>query len=127
MNSAKFLKAKYLIPISIVLIFVYFGIQNFQATNDLKKNGIMVNATITEWLGSSKGGSGDNPNYRCEFTYKGGRKSLISQSSVKSKTLSYIGNTYPALYSEKTNTVRLLMSEEDYKAYNRKYPDSLPK
>ncbi len=56
----------------------------------------MVTATITDFLGSGKGGSGDNPSYRCEFLYKGEHKSLISQSSVKSKTLSYLGKTFPA-------------------------------
>ncbi len=103
------LKAKYIIPIFVALIFVYFSIQNFQAWKDLKHNGIMVSATIIEFLGSSKGGSGSDPGYCCEFIYKGERKSSIIQSNVKSKTLSYIGRTFPALYSEKTKTVRLLM------------------
>lgn len=125
MNLNKFLKAKYLIPILVALVFVYFGIQHFRTTKDLKKNGIIVNATITDFLGSAKGGSGSNPNFRCVFMYKGERKSLISQSSVKSKGLLYVGKTFPALYSEKTNTVRLLMNQEDYDMYNREYPDSL--
>jgi hypothetical protein len=125
MSLTNFFKVKYLIPTVMVLIFVYFGIQRFISVKDLEKNGIMVNATITDFLGSAKGGSGSNPNFCCEFMYKGERKSLISQSSVKSKAFSYIGRTFPALYSAKTNTVRLLMNEEDYEDYNRKYPDSL--
>lgn len=127
LNLNNSFKAKYLIPIVIILIFVYAGIEHMRATNDLEKNGIIVNATITDWLGSTRGGSGSNPKYRCEFMYKGESKSLISLSSVKSKGLLYIGRTFPALYSEKTNTVRLLMNQEDYKKYNLEYPDSLQK
>lgn len=123
-NLKELFKLKYLFPIFVVLIFVYYGIQHNSAMKDLEKNGIIVKATITDFLGSNRGGSGSDPNFRCEFIYKGESKSLISQSSVKSKAFSYIGKTFPALYSEKTNIIRLLMNQEDYKKYNRKYPDS---
>jgi len=121
----KYLQTKYIIPISIVLLFIIVGINQCRQTNDLKRNGVIVTATITDWLGSHKGAGGVNPDYRCEFYYKGKKHSLISRSSVKEKGLSYVGKTYLALYSEKTDAVRLLIFPEDYEEYNVKYPDSL--
>ena len=121
----QYLQLKYIIPFGIVLLFVMVGLNKCQKTKDLKEHGVLVEATITDWLGSHKGAGGVNPSYRCEFFYKGKKLSLISGSRVKGKGVSYVGKTYPALYSEKTNAVRLLMFPEDYEEYNIKYPDSL--
>lgn len=106
-------------------IFIYLGIQPNKATNDLKTNGVIVNARIIDFLGSGQGGSGANPDYLCEFTYKNEDKRMISTSRVKERGSSYVGKTYPAIYSEKTNTLVLLMFEEDFEYYNRAYPDTL--
>lgn len=121
----KYLQIKYLIPIGIVLLFIIVGINKCEQTKDLKKHGVLVKATITDWLGSHKGAGGVNPSYRCEFYYKGKKHSLISGSSVKEKGISYVGKTYPALYSEKKDEVSLLIFPKDYEEYNVKYPDSL--
>src|SRR5688572_20150039 len=121
----RLLKSKYLIPFLVVLIFITVGVQHRLANNDLEKNGMIVNATIVEYLGSTKGGSGANPSFKCSFPYKGHLQSLITSSSVKENAFSYIGKSYPALYSERTNTLRLLMTPEDFSKFGRKYPDSL--
>lgn len=120
----QFLKIKYLISALIILLFVIAGLNQYRQTNDLKRNGVIVTATITDWLGSHKG-AGVNPSYRCEFYYKRKRHSLISRSSVKENGMSYVGKTYPALYSEKTDAMKLLIFPEDYEEYNIKYPYSL--
>lgn len=124
-RTQRLLKAKYLIPTLIVLIFTTVAIQRCQAINDLKENGVLVNVTIVDYLGSMKGGSGADPSFKCNFLYKGQRRSLISSSSVKAKAFSYIGKSFPALYSERTNTLRLLMTTEDFSEFDRELPDSL--
>jgi hypothetical protein len=121
----QYLQVKYIVPLGIVLLFVMVGIDKCVKTRDLKKNGVLVEAKITDWLGSHKGAGGVNPSYRCEFHYNGKKLSLISGSRVKEKGMSYVGKIYPALYSERTNAIRLLMFPEDFEEYGRKYPDSL--
>lgn len=37
MKKSNFFKVKYLVPVFIVLIFVYFGVQNYKAKKDLEK------------------------------------------------------------------------------------------
>ena len=94
--------------------------------NDLKQNGVIVNVRIMELLGPTKRRCYD-PSFRCEFEYKKEHKNLISPSSIRKDAYSYVGQLYPALYSEKTNTLRLLLTEEDFQEYDQKYPDSLLK
>ena len=121
----QYLQLKYIIPAIVVLIITAVGINKCKQNNDLKCNGSIIQAKITDYLSSHKGAGGVNPNFRCEFYYKGRKRSLISNSKVKEKGISYIGKEYPALYSEKTDAVRLLIFPEDYEEYNLKFPDSL--
>jgi hypothetical protein len=119
------LKVQYILPLLIVLLFIATGIHRCFAARDLKKNGVIVHARIVDYLGSAKGGTAANPGYRCSFSYKGRTLSENSKSRVKRKAFSHIGKWYPAMYSERTHTVRLLMFREDFEEFGLEYPDSL--
>ncbi len=121
----KLFKTNIIVPFVIVLIFVLVFVQRCFRDYDVRLNGILVNATIVEYLGSTKGGSGVNPNYLCRFKYQGKDRTLISPSGIKSEGQSYVGKTFPALFSSKTNSLRLLITEDDYVEFGIDYPDSL--
>ena len=101
------------------------GVQQCIENNDLRKEGILVQATIIEYLGSVKGGSGANPNYLCRFSFKGKERVLVSPSTVKDNGISYVNKTYPALYSVERDALRLLINPEGYNKYTLKYADTL--
>lgn len=114
---------KIMIPLAILLIFVWVAIWKYEERSDLRKNGVLVEALIIDVLPSGKATA--SPSFKCEFRFNGKKKIAISNSSIKGDIFSYLGKNYPALYSERTNTIRLLMNRDDYEKYNRKYPDSL--
>jgi hypothetical protein len=92
------IKWKYYILMSLVIaLFVFIGIQKKIETNDLKSHGIIVNVKIVTFI-SGKSGYG---NYTCEFFYKGVKKELISSSNITNHFTYYIGEMFPAIYSEK--------------------------
>lgn len=90
---------------------------------DLKRNGIVVNAKILEVLKPPKGMA--YRNFRCEFEFGGEIKSEISPSSIHTNSSYYVGKIYPALYSQRTNTLRILITIDDYAELGLEYPDSL--
>ncbi len=53
----------------------------------MKESRITVNAIRIEWPTSGLGGSGDNPDYSCDFIFRGVHKSLMSQLSIKTKNI----------------------------------------
>jgi hypothetical protein len=112
-----------MLPIVVVLLFVVVGGMNFLAKNDLKNHGVIVNAKIIEYLPPGKAMS--DANYRCEFIYKGEIKRLISQSRIRLNKSSHEGQYFPALYSEKYDELRILMTPEDFDEFGIIYPDSL--
>ncbi len=114
---------KLLISCFIILIFVFVGIQRYISQRDLKKNGTIVYATIQDVLPSGKATA--SPSFKCRFFFKGKEKVLISSSSIKGNIFSYLGKSFPALYSSKTNSLRLLMTKDDYLEFGIDYPDSL--
>lgn len=118
MNNKKTLVGFLILFLGILVFFLMRG----KMINDLKDNGVIVNAKIIEVLAPPKGGV--NVSFRCEFNHNGVLKKLISASNIRTKPSTYIGHIYPALYSEKSDKIRLLLTEEDYKEYNQQYSDS---
>ena len=104
---------KVIIPSLIILILFLVAILNYISEQDLKKNGIIVHALIQEVLPSGKATA--IPGFKCTFNFEGKEMTLISNSSISGNILSYTGKTYPALYSKKTNSLVLLITDEDYK------------
>jgi hypothetical protein len=126
-SNNKRVRYEYLVMIGLLIFFIVLIIQNHNEDNDLKINGKIVHAKIVNYLGSSKGAGGRKPSFKCEFEFNGEKKILISSSSILSNGISYVGKTYPALYSAKTNSLRLLITEQDYRMYNQQYLDSVTK
>lgn len=106
---------KVIIPSFIKLIFLLAGIQNFISKQDLKKNGVLFEAKIQDVLPSGK--ATVSRSFKCKFNFEGKEMILISNSSVRGNILSYVGKTYPALYSKNTDSLILLITNTDYKKY----------
>ncbi|MBC7934128.1 MAG: hypothetical protein H7Y86_02035 [Rhizobacter sp.] len=107
---------KHIKKIHLAIAIVILGLLAYvtwhgAAERDLKKNGKIVQALITEYLPPGK--SMSEANYRCEFKYKGKIKSLISESRIRYRQRSYVGKTFPAIYSAKYDFVRLLLTSDD--------------
>jgi translation elongation factor P/translation initiation factor 5A len=98
-------------------------LKNCFSARDLKTNGVLVDVRIIEYLPPGKAMS--YANYRCEFIYKGEMKKLVSSSNVKYRREFYVGQNFPAMYSEKYDVVRVLMKSEDFEEFNLPFPDSL--
>ena len=114
---------KVIIPSFIILIFFLVAIQNYISEQDLKKNGIIVHSLIQEVLPSGKATA--SPGFKHAFNFEDKEMTLISYSSIRANILSYAGKTYPALYAKKTNSLVLLITDEDYKKYGIKDQDIL--
>jgi translation elongation factor P/translation initiation factor 5A len=106
----------------LTVFFLCFLSQNCR-TKDLKTNGKVVNVKIIEMLPAGK--AGVPCSYRCEFIYNEKLKNLISSSRVRFNKAFYVGQYFPAMYSEKTGALRILMTSEDFEEFNITYPDSL--
>jgi hypothetical protein len=118
----KFSKTWILAIISIfsLLVIVYLVRER---SSDIRENGILINVKIVDILIPSKGAGSFN--FRCSFTYTGEQKLLISPTSVKENGSRYIGKICPALFSPKTNNLRVLLQAEDFDDYNIPLTDSL--
>lgn len=114
---------KVIVSSFIILLFVIVGIQRYISQRDLRRNGVIVNAIIQDVLPSGKATA--SPSFKCKFIYNGQEMILISNSSIKGNIFSYIGKSFPALYSVKTNSLRLLITKDDYDEFEIEYPDSL--
>ena len=119
-NRNKTLIVFLLIAVFVCILFF------FRKRNDeyLKKEGVLVEARIIKVLNPYKGGVYFS--FECGFIFKDKEKTEISPSKIIKQPNDYLGKTYPALYSESTNELRLLMTPDDYNEYGLKYPDSLP-
>jgi hypothetical protein len=105
----------------IVIIFIFLTIYSINRTNtELKKNGIIVNATITDVIYPSK----DISEFQYIFYYQGKKYTDEGATGIQTKWL-FIGKSFPALFSPKTGNSELLMPPKNFEKYNVPYPDSL--
>ncbi len=115
---------KYFISILfITFFFVSIFIYNKLEKLDIKKNGIVVQVKIIDYIPPGKGGR--RAQYKCIFEFDKIKKILISQSTIKSNRYFYLKKQFPALYSVKYDAIRLLMTPEDFAEFNLPFPDSL--
>ena len=108
--------AIYAISILITIAFLLFGIRSRRIENEIQYNGVIVTAKIVEYLPTVKGMQ--SANYLCEFTFNDSVRRLVSPSSVKSNRSDVVGKSFPALFSDRTNTLRILIYDEDFERYN---------
>lgn len=100
----------------ILLIFLRIYRQN-----DLKKDGVLVNAKIlrVNFGGKVSGG------FDCLINYNGGEKELSSPSSIRKGSVDFIGKTFPAMFLPGTNVLVVLITPKDFEKFNLPFPDSL--
>jgi len=110
----------FLLIVTFVCILFFFRGRNEEY---LKKEGVLVEARIIKVLNPYKGGVYFS--FQCEFKFNTEERTGISPSKVIKLPNDYLGKTYPALYSERTNELRLLITPDDYNEYGLKYTDSL--
>lgn len=106
--------------IAVFLIVIWMFYHQFSMENDLKKNGIIVNATITNVLSNYK----NIPSFKYEFVYKNVKYIKDNPTGIETYTF-FIGRKFPAIFSLRTGTCELLMTPENFDKYNIPYPDSL--
>ena len=105
----------------ILFILIAFAIVNqLWKKNDLKSDGIIVNAVIIDMLVPTKG----VPSYQYKFVYNGKVYTDDNNRGIQTKYF-FIGKTFPAMFSPKTGNSELLMTPEDFKEYGLNFPDSL--
>ena len=103
---------------SIIILVVILRITS---QSDLKKNGLLVSAKITQVKIGGKTAGG----YLCEFTYAGKIKESFTPTTVKHDRYDLIGKTFPAMYSPKMETLEILITPTDFDKFNISFPDSL--
>ena len=125
LDKIKNVKLYYVAGVVVLLLFIYVGIETYLSKSDLRDKGIKVNVKIIEAIFPTHGGGNGSYGFRCVFVYNGEQKKLISASRIKIRASSYIGQTFPALYSKKYDELRLLMTQEDFEEFNLEFPDSM--
>jgi len=90
------------------------------STKELKKNGILLNAVITDIKPAYRG----SPSYEYRFSFGGKFHSEVDAVGIK-KLNSFIGKSFPIIFSPKTENSELLMTSEDFKKFDINFPDSL--
>ena len=90
------------------IILIYFKCRE---ADDLRKNGVIVKAKIVKVLSPYKGGV--YYSFYCEFEYQGVKRKAISISKIQKEADTFLGKSFPAIYSNNTNTLRLLITSDD--------------
>ena len=109
------------IIMSLLVILAIFG--RFSHESDLRKNGILVHVTVDAVLPPSKGGGPFA--LMCHFMYHGEQKTLNSFTHQRDHLGKYLYKESPALYSPKTDNLRLLLTRSDFEEYGVPFTDSL--
>jgi hypothetical protein len=112
--------------ITLVVLALVVGamlFEAFYAVGELKKNGELIHVRIEQVLPPSKGGSPYG--FACSFTYHGVQKTLNSATSQREHLGKYTNKECPALYSPKSDNIRVLITQDDFDRYDVPLTDSL--
>jgi len=110
--------------IAFIFIFLLFILVIFwrnMIQEDLKKNGVIVNAEIIKVNVGGKVSGG----FQCRFNFKGEMYEESSPSTLHSGVYDFIGKTFPAMYSRKHDALEILITPTDFEKFNIPFPDSL--
>lgn len=104
----------------IILLILFIIARNLNQ-NDLKENGVIVQAKIlrVNYGGKVSGG------FDCLIDYKGKQTELPSSSSLKRNKFNFVGKTFPAMYLPSNETLEVLIAPVDFEKFNIPFPDSL--
>jgi len=103
------------------LLFILLIFLRHHRQNDLKKNGVIVNAKIVmvNFGGKVSGG------FECVINYNGEEKKLSSPSSIRKGSTDFIGKSFPAMYLQRKDVLEILITPKDFEKFNLSFPDSL--
>jgi hypothetical protein len=104
-----------------VVLFIGLIMWRKEKQDDLKMNGVIVQAQIIRILAGGKTGGG----FQCLFKYNDKKIMRSSPCSFQGGKLDFLGKTFPAMYAPNTNTLEILIAPEDFKKFNISFPDSL--
>lgn len=105
--------------VSIVAILISIYLNALYSRNDLKKNGVLVNVFVVERLSSAKGVGINRSNFLCRFSWKGVEREEISFNDIPiKKAKEIIRDSCWAIFSDRTNTLHLILTQEDSIEYN---------
>ena len=103
---------------SLLIIFMFFW--HFYTKSELKNDYVILTCKIISISSAHKSA----PTFQCEIFYNRERKVIGSNTNVV-KENSFIGKYFPIVYSPRINLGQILITPEDFKAYNIPFPDSL--
>lgn len=106
--------------IFIAFVAICFSYVFFRS-NDLKKNGIIVNGKILNDVFATKSSV---MQFEYEFAYDGTYYKNNSPAGVTNFT-AFIGKIFPVRFSPKTGNSEILITPRHFKRYEIHYPDSL--
>lgn len=113
-------KSLVVMAVGLCLLIAFIIARNLNQ-DDLKKNGVIVQAKIVRvnFGGKLSGG------FNCLIDYKGEHIELPSSSSLKRNKFNFVGKTFPAMYLPSNETLEVLITPVDFKKFNIPFPDSL--
>ena len=114
-------KKSFIVCIIGLGLFIVLIIWRNANQNDLKKNGVLVEAQI---LTVNSGGR-TSGGFECLITYKGEKKELSSPSTLVKGSVYFIGKTFPAMYLPGKDILEILITPRDFEKFNIPFPDSL--
>ena len=114
-------KKTFIVSIIMVGLFISAIIWSNSLSDDLKKNGIIVQAKI---LGVNFGGKVSG-GFQCLVNYKNKQMELPSTSSLKKGKFYFVDKIFPAMYSPNTEKLEILITPVDFEKFNIPFPDSL--
>lgn len=114
-RSNKISIAVFFIFVAICIAYVMFR------TNDLQKNGIILQGKILDNVIASKSSV---MQFRFEFEYNE-RKYINDSPAGVNNTVQFIGKTFPVRFSLKTGNSEILIIPRQFERYKMDYPDSL--
>ena len=114
-------KKSFIVCIIGLGLFIVLIIWRNVNQNDLKKNGVLVEARI---LTVNSGGR-TSGGFECLIKYKNEEKRLSSPSSLIGGKFHFIGKTLPAMYLPGKDILEILITPRDFEKFNIPFPDSL--
>ena len=104
-----------------LLVFIILVVYNINSTNnELKKNGIVLNARIIDITGGGK----SSLTFKYTFAFEGSNYEREDATQIIGKSL-FIGKTFPVIFSPKSKVSRLLMGPKNFQNFDIPFPDSL--
>ena len=102
-------------------LFIILIIWRNANQDDLKKNGVVVEAKILRVnLGGKVGGG-----FECLINYNGLDKQMSSPSSIVKGSFDFVGKSFPAMYLPKKDILEVLITPKDFEKFKIPFPDSL--